>query len=129
MGEAPSKYFFSLLKAKWAREYIRSLELEGGMVITDEEEIMLETQRHFQTLFTADRTMEDNRDGRANILKLITEKVTNLENIWLLCIPLEEEIDEIVRNFPKGKSSGADGVTYKFLQETWPFIKGVASRW
>lgn len=74
---------FSLLKAKRVRECIKILELEGGEIVTNEEKILKETQRHIQNLFIADQTVEDNAIGRAKILKLIIEKVMVEDNCWL----------------------------------------------
>lgn len=49
--------------------------------------------------------------------------MTKAENAWLVSKPTEAKIEEVIQNFPTGKSLGINGVTYEMLQETWPFIK------
>ncbi|KAL3684356.1 hypothetical protein R1sor_002378 [Riccia sorocarpa] len=54
---APARYFFTKLRAKWARESIELLETEDGVILT-EEEIFSEIHDFYQTLYTAEEETE-----------------------------------------------------------------------
>lgn len=57
------------------------------------------------------------------MLSLIHNKVTDAQNEALIREPSEEEITAVVKNFPKEKSPGLDGVTAEVLQNCWDWMK------
>ncbi|KAL3692467.1 hypothetical protein R1sor_006118 [Riccia sorocarpa] len=61
---APARYFFTRLKAKWARESIVALEDQDGVLITDREEIFNEIHQFFQELYTAEDETSDRLQER-----------------------------------------------------------------
>lgn len=61
------------------------------------------------------------------ITKLFSARFSKADNLKLHTPPSGDEIDKTILGFPKGKSSGGDGVTYDFLQGYWSFV-GVSAK-
>lgn len=123
--DVPTKYFLNQLKAKQARESIYKLRLEDGTVIENEEDILLEVFRFYSTLYRSNLEVTNNYLDRQNVLKLIQKTITEEYNESMLELPSEDEIKRMVRDLPKEKSPGIDGVTAEVLQQFWPVMKPV----
>ncbi|CAM6095383.1 unnamed protein product [Calypogeia fissa] len=106
LGDAPTKYFFQLVKAKWKREEILVLELEDGSRIEDED-----------ALYIVDTTVATNVAQRDQMLtSLITAKISSDDNDRLCALPYEEEVNEIVWDLPNGKALSLHGIATKMLR-------------
>ncbi|KAL3677969.1 hypothetical protein R1sor_020925 [Riccia sorocarpa] len=119
-GEAPSHYFFVLMKSKYKREQILYLKTEEGDVIHDPDGILQETQVFYADLFAQEAEEESIAEVCLNLIK---ETVKAAENMTLVQEPDEVEIEKIVALLPSEKAPGLDGVIIEVLRECWGFIK------
>ncbi|KAL3675613.1 hypothetical protein R1sor_025561 [Riccia sorocarpa] len=122
-GEAPSHYFYAQLKAKFSREKIAVLEREDGRRITGHQEILRETEGYYRQSYTRGEETEETRQARNKILQKLTKTISTLEDATIHAEPTEQEVDDVVANFPKGKSPGLDGIKAEILQACWHFIR------
>ncbi|KAL3679732.1 hypothetical protein R1sor_022688 [Riccia sorocarpa] len=121
-GEAPTKYFMTRLKAKWARDAIVQLEDEDGELIEDAEGIREEVKSFYTMLYAAEPETEEGREERRLLLQLVERRVSNEDNQELLLLPTREEIEEVVKRLKADKAPGYDGVTAEILRECWGFV-------
>ncbi|CAM6086928.1 unnamed protein product [Calypogeia fissa] len=121
LGDAPSKYFFAIQKAKWVRESIKILRTDNGMLI-DELEIIREIHHFYRLLYKKDYTVDNNTVARREVLDLVSRFLTDEENARLIRVPDKDEIQTIVDNLPKDKSPGLDGVTVELLRACWGIV-------
>ncbi|KAL3686168.1 hypothetical protein R1sor_004190 [Riccia sorocarpa] len=110
-GEAPSRYFFSQLKAKNARETIKALHLNDGTRITDMDAIMAEVEDFTASLYTAELDTPMKEAERRSAYSCITNKVTETQDRAIASKPSDMEIDTIANLMKREKSPGLDGVT------------------
>ncbi|KAL3679627.1 hypothetical protein R1sor_022583 [Riccia sorocarpa] len=69
--EEPSKFFFSKLKAKWARESIECLETNDGELLMEGDEILAEIHEFYLDLYTAEPEMMERTRAREDVLSLV----------------------------------------------------------
>ncbi|KAL3702450.1 hypothetical protein R1sor_020472 [Riccia sorocarpa] len=74
--EAPSKYFFSQLKAKHQRESIKALKLDSGKTVTHDGRIMKEIECFFADLYKNEDRVEADKASRERVLSYVTTEVT-----------------------------------------------------
>ncbi|KAL3686093.1 hypothetical protein R1sor_004115 [Riccia sorocarpa] len=124
-GDAPSHYFFAMMKSKFKREKIESLTTEDGEVITDQGDILKETHKFYQTLFrnepAGDANQQDNLTQKS--LQLVKKQVNQEDNLMLGLKPDLEELEKIVNMLPGDKAPGLDRVTSEVVRENWDIIK------
>ncbi|KAL3681527.1 hypothetical protein R1sor_024483 [Riccia sorocarpa] len=72
--EAPSKFFFAKLRAKWARESIEALENEEGAVLTENEEILDEIHDFYQGLCSAESESPEGATAMEEVLQLMQRR-------------------------------------------------------
>ncbi|KAL3693216.1 hypothetical protein R1sor_006867 [Riccia sorocarpa] len=120
--EAPSKYFFAKLRAKWARESIKVLELSNGEVTEDDQEILQEIQEFYQELYSAEPETEDRRAAREEVVGLINSRLTVEESSKMSRQPDPTEIKGVVFGMAANKAPGIDGLTADVLKCCWDFV-------
>ncbi|KAL3677633.1 hypothetical protein R1sor_027581 [Riccia sorocarpa] len=118
-GDAPSKFFFALLRIKRLKEEITSLEAEDGRKLETEEEIMTELHRYYTMLYKKDPEIQRAVDKREGVLSGLSKKVTAQQNEKLIATPTEEEIGKTVLCLKNEKSPGVDGMTAEVVKEIW----------
>ncbi|KAL3692032.1 hypothetical protein R1sor_005683 [Riccia sorocarpa] len=124
-GDAPSQYFFAMMRSKFKREMIESLTTDSGDIITAPEDILPETHRFYQDLFQ-EEAIQDEDQRTANTeqaLRLLQNKVTAEQNGTLALVPDMDELERIVKILPPDKAPGLDGVTSEAIRENWEVIK------
>ncbi|KAL3687495.1 hypothetical protein R1sor_013804 [Riccia sorocarpa] len=72
-GEMPSKFFFSLLKAKRVRESITMLKTEDGRQLEKEEDIIKELFKYYSELFRQSHISDRDKQNRRDVLSKITK--------------------------------------------------------
>ncbi|KAL3690642.1 hypothetical protein R1sor_004293 [Riccia sorocarpa] len=113
-----------MLKSKFKREALDTITTDQGVVLTAREDILAETQRFYQDLFSEEE--EDVALKETTLqegLSLIKKRI-NLHQVALLeKVHDMEEIEKIVELLPSEKSPGLDGVTSEAVREMWPWIR------
>ncbi|KAL3701298.1 hypothetical protein R1sor_019320 [Riccia sorocarpa] len=117
-GEAPSRYFFAQLKAKNARENIKTLNLQDGTTTTDQKVIMKEVEDYFTTLYTAEDQSQTRENARREAFSTVHKQVTHLQDRAMGIRPSETEIDTIANIMKKDKSPGLDGINQQVFENT-----------
>ncbi|KAL3681274.1 hypothetical protein R1sor_024230 [Riccia sorocarpa] len=118
-GEAPSRYFYAQLKAKFSREKIAVLEREDGRRIIGHQEILREIEEYYKQLYTRGEETEETRQARNRILQKLTKTISTLEDATIHAEPTEQEVDEgkarvLMLDFVKAY----DRLEHKFLWQT-----------
>ncbi|KAL3689125.1 hypothetical protein R1sor_015434 [Riccia sorocarpa] len=116
-GEAPSKFFFSLLKARRAKDTITAIKTEDGRTLTKEEDIMRELYRYYSNLYKKEDLSPQAIQKLQVTLGLIKQKVTRAQNRRLTQAPTRGEIQSIIDKLPKEKAPGLDGMTSEALKK------------
>lgn len=119
-GEKSTKYFFVLEKKKQPKNTITELETNTGTV-THDTEILEETRRFYQELYTADNNLDITmQDWLINQLNKSLD-----ENQQLLCEgPItERELEQAMQDTKTNKSPGPDGLPAEFYRHFWTELK------
>ncbi|KAL3697957.1 hypothetical protein R1sor_012033 [Riccia sorocarpa] len=122
-GEAPSRYFYSQLKAKFSRERLTVLETEDGSMTTDHKRIIGAVEAYYKELYTRETGTQEVEQARDEVLSYLTRRITREEDGSLHEAPTEKEIDEVVADLKAGKSPGLDGLTAETLHSCWSFVR------
>ncbi|KAL3679581.1 hypothetical protein R1sor_022537 [Riccia sorocarpa] len=122
-GEAPSRYFFTQLRAKQTRDSMLFLRKEDGSETQKESEVKSMVTDYFQDQFTCPEPVPANLHLRNEVLKLVDRQVNEAQNEQLREMPEEKELDELVEELPRDKAPGLDGVTNNMIQDCWDFIR------
>ncbi|KAL3697349.1 hypothetical protein R1sor_011425 [Riccia sorocarpa] len=118
-GDAPSKFFFTLLRIKRQKEGIFSLDAEDGRRLESQEEILQELHRYYTNLYRQEEVSTVSEAKRREVLGGITKKVTGAQNTWLSTRPDSEEIQKTVAFLKNEKAPGADGMTAEMVKVIW----------
>ncbi|KAL3698443.1 hypothetical protein R1sor_012519 [Riccia sorocarpa] len=121
-GEAPSRYFYAQMKAKYANETMNALELQDGTVTTDRAVIKNEVQEVMTNLYKREEDNEAITQARDTAFTTVTKRITQQHDRKIHVTPTHEEIDKIAKLMKKEKSPGLDGLTIEFLLECWEFV-------
>ncbi|KAL2632728.1 hypothetical protein R1flu_004207 [Riccia fluitans] len=123
-GEAPSKFFLSILKARRAQEEISSLVKDDGMRLEDDESILEELKHYYQELYRQLPVSAEDEELRQCILKLVHKRLTVALNSCLTEEPTEEEIGKVILSLKREKVPGLDGMTVEVLRLLWRHTPG-----
>ncbi|KAL3695631.1 hypothetical protein R1sor_009707 [Riccia sorocarpa] len=115
-GDAPTHYFFALMKSKFKREQITSLTLDNGDTIEEPKEILREAHRFYQDLFTNDARGANMEEETEQCLHLLKNQVQEGENVKLVGKPDEAEIERTVNLLPTEKGPCLDGITVELVE-------------
>lgn len=122
VGDAPSHFFFAQLRAKHINETICCIKKEDGSSITDEKEIIRETEQYFRELFTRDEDIQRNDEERQEILQLLPRKLSSVAAADMDRIPDLAEVESVVKGLPSDKAPGLDGLTSEVLKACWSWV-------
>ncbi|KAL3677354.1 hypothetical protein R1sor_027302 [Riccia sorocarpa] len=122
-GDTPTKYYFAILRAKQAASRMTTLITNEEEEITDEDRILEEIHTFYNNLYTREELPSNHLEEETATLATLDKKLDGEDNLKLQLIPDEEEIRTIVKNMPKDKSPGIDGITAEVLQECWEWIE------
>lgn len=123
LGEAPTRYFFALFRARCSRETLHDIRIDEETSTSSDGETRSHIHSYYWELFTSDPQVVGNQVERVAVLSLITKKVSQLENDRLIRCPNHLEIKKVVFSFHNEKSPGLDGITTEVLHKCWPFIQ------
>ncbi|KAL3686059.1 hypothetical protein R1sor_004081 [Riccia sorocarpa] len=122
-GEAPSRYFFAQMKAKFTNETMPTLTLEDGTKTEDRAVIIGEVERFMSNLYERQHQTQEMNEARLETYTKITTTVTMQQDLRVSTRPPDHEIDIIATLLKKEKSPGLDGLTIEVLLECWPFVR------
>ena len=118
-GEASTRYFYSLEKARRADQTIRILTKENLDTVSNTQGLLKETHNFYKALFSA--TPCDDAARREflsdNIPKLSDNDRKSCEGAIT-----EQEISKARKDMESNKSPGIDGLTANFYKRFWPLI-------
>ncbi|KAL3676812.1 hypothetical protein R1sor_026760 [Riccia sorocarpa] len=122
-GEAPSRFFFELLRIKRLKEEIVALDTEDGRRVSAREEVLAELHKYYSELYTQPPVTEETEGKRREVLGGLKNKLTQSQNEKLRVVLTEEEIERTARNLKNEKALGVDGMTAEMVKEIWRFSK------
>ena len=120
-GEKPTKYFCGLEKHNYVSKIIGQLEKDNGTILTEQQEILKETENFYRKLY-------ENKDGKlekndipveqyrndSNMTKLKNEEANTIEGLLTY-----KEISDILYNMKHDKSPGLSGFSAEFFKVFW----------
>ncbi|KAL3678733.1 hypothetical protein R1sor_021689 [Riccia sorocarpa] len=95
-GEAPSKFFFAIMRTRRVKQEITALKGNRGQTITSEEEILKTVNKYYANLFQGEELTASARQQMDQVLSKVTKKVSVEQNTMLSQQPTEQEIQEII---------------------------------
>ncbi|KAL3692767.1 hypothetical protein R1sor_006418 [Riccia sorocarpa] len=122
-GDAPTRYFFALWKAKVKKEEINILQKLDGSQETSKKGILDMIGDYYKSLFQEEGESPESIELRSQVLQRVDKKVDEEASLKLIQTPLSEEIDRRVRELAKEKSPGLDGITAEMLWENWSLVQ------
>lgn len=123
VGDAPTKYFFNLHRAKCARSQISELKLADGTTTHNQATILLEAGRYYENLYRAEPRSTQQAAARATMMGNVRRRLSAAEQAMLSEVPSLQEIEEIVMLLPHNKAPGPDGVSAEVMHSLWPILK------
>lgn len=119
-----------MTKFSWATEIQDSfildsvVEEEGTriLMLQNNNEEFKETNEERAQIFIDDWRSIMTTNGRTNfdlIHELFPQIISDRENQWLLRIPTEEEIPDVIKSLNPWKAPGPDGFNGHFYKKTW----------
>ncbi|KAL3693100.1 hypothetical protein R1sor_006751 [Riccia sorocarpa] len=119
---APSRYFFTKLRARWARDSLEALTTEDGSVTTDKSEISSEVHSFFQILYSVEDESVERVEAREEAVGLTQNKLSPEESSAVSRLPDMEEVKGVVFSMKTNKAPGGDGLTIEVVKLCWSFI-------
>lgn len=121
-GEKPSQYFCSLESHNYTSKVINVIEKEDGQIITNQKDILKETCKYYENLYSSkENSLNDidlnNYMQNSNMPKLSEVESLNLEGIVTL-----REAGQTLKNMKNNKSPGTSGFSADFFKTFWKQI-------
>ena len=118
-GEKPTKFFCNLETNNYTSKTINVLEQENGVLITNQEEILKETAKYYENLYTSkDHNLWDidldTHMLNTTIPKLEQQEANNLEGMLTI-----EEAGQTLKHMKNNKSPGTSGFSADFFKVFW----------
>ena len=107
-GEKMSKYYFSLEKRKYVDKTMNAIELADGTICKSQKRILMEQQKFYEDLYTADPTIDFNLKNTTDIYISDEQRVELDKDITLI------EMRKAIFEMKKGKVPGIDGIPIEF---------------
>uniref|UniRef100_A0A1A8UUH3 exodeoxyribonuclease III n=1 Tax=Nothobranchius furzeri TaxID=105023 RepID=A0A1A8UUH3_NOTFU len=120
-GEKNSSYFFNLEKQRQTKKKICKLSLQDG-ITDDPDKINKEIFHFYRELYKSHYSKEAATDFFGKIKEHITPLANDLKNLTEGKLEIGE-LDKSLKQMPKGKSPGIDGLTVEFYIGFWENIR------
>lgn len=117
-GEKPTKYFCGLEQHNYVSKMINKIENEG-QIITDQKEILKETELFYKKLYTSVDENDENIDIEKYIDQNDVIKLTDTESDSLEGLLNFNEISNTLYNMKNDKSPGLSGYSAEFFKTFW----------
>ena len=118
--ETPSKYFYSLLKARQHAAVMSRIKNSHGHIVTTQPAIMSATKTYYSTLYSAadDVSLPD----QTFFLDQITQTLPEASKLVLDADLQLQELTTALNGSNNEKSAGYDGLPYEFYKTFWPLL-------
>ena len=115
-GEKSTKYFFDLEKVNFTRKNIRKLKTDNDKVVTGNDNILSETSKFYENLYSSKNVAEDINGLFLNddIPKLTDDNKSSCEQDITV-----NECYKALLTFKNNKSPGNDGLSKEFYLKFW----------
>jgi len=113
-----SKEFFQQLTTCYKQTLISSLKNPHGQILSDKEEILLEVQHYYQSLYESKPTQ---LDVQHFFLQFIPQSL-DPDSSNLMQPISSDELFATISQMANGKSPGPDGPTAEFYKNSWNII-------
>eukprot|EP00253_Pinus_taeda_P001635 PITA_01635 len=120
-GEQNTKFFHRSTLDYRGVNKILSLKNDQGECIENHQGIATLLTEHFNNI--AQEPEIDRTEAIRNLIKSITEFISNEQNQALSREVSLEEVEEVVKEMPNDKASGLDGFTINFYKACWEIVK------
>lgn len=116
-GDLNTSYFHSRANQRNRRNFISSLTLEGGTILTEENQIGDAMVDYFQKLFTSEAP-----SSFEPILQGIECKVTEEMNVELTRAYTAKEVEQAIKQMKSMTALGPDGMPPLFYKSFWTIV-------
>ena len=118
-GEKNTKYFFALEKSKSKSKSMRTICTQNGEVTHDPREVLKYQEEFYQQLYKEDSSIVRTLESIPGTKLDVTQCILLDSEITL------EEISEALKEMPRNKAPGPDGIPADFYKVFWIKIKGL----
>lgn len=122
VGDRCTKEFFEFHEGNRSPISIPML-MDGNRSLTTQAELETHILEFYTQLYRRDDQVEENEEARADCFQYVRRTVTEEHNTDLLRPITPEEVTEVIKQLPTGKSPGVDAIPAEFYQEMWPDIE------
>lgn len=118
-GEKPSQYFCNLESNHYTSKVMNVLEHENGEIITNQRDILTETGKYYENLYSSNEHNLNDVDllmhmQNTDIPKLEEQEASKLEGFITL-----EEAGQTLKHMKNNKSPGTSGFSADFFKVFW----------
>ena len=121
-GEKPTKYFCGLEQHNYISKTISKIEKEDGSLVTDQKEILKETESFYKCLYSKKNNESEYIELDSYIDSDAVTKLTNVESEKLEGLLSLAEISETLLKMKNDKSPGLSGFSAEFLKVFWKHL-------
>lgn len=114
-GEKPTKYFFNLERAKQDQACISKLSTDNGEV-TSNEQILAESRRFYEQLYTSDPVDTEQQES---FLNQLDRKLDDKTRATCEGPVTQDELTAALNKMHLSKSPGPDGLPVEFYKTFW----------
>ncbi|XP_057791021.1 uncharacterized protein LOC131008144 [Salvia miltiorrhiza] len=118
-GDKNTSFFHKRFKMRRKHLFLPQLKIDGVDVF-DQEAIAHHIVGYFSSLFSETRAPEVTIQ---DLHPILTKKISQQQNIFLISIPTEEEIKAAVFDLAGDSAAGPDGFSGSFFQHCWTTIQ------
>ena len=116
-GEHCTSYFCSLEKSRSKNKQMRATKRHDGTITKNTTEILRLQSAFYENLYTSDPSIKFCQENKDNIRITPEQKITTESPITL------DEIGQAIKQMPRHKSPGADGIPVDFYKVFWIKLK------
>ena len=114
-GEKPTKYFCGLEQLNYISKTISKIEKEDGSLVTDQKEILKETESFYKCLYSKKNNESEHTELDSYIDSDAVTKLTNVESEKLEGLLSFAEISETLLKMKNDKNPGLSGFSADFF--------------